>query len=649
MLPQPSHLLSCLKCGHALISFDWMCLCKYNNANHCTLTYDHQIKYTSDDQIDTNHSNNQKLMINMDVQESPKKKIVLHTLHCRKCNEKVATVIKIKDEFTIGTKVVQLSEGFVCFRPEATFVKGLEDPTTTIAKKKWPDRKLPFHMIYEDIKSYLPSHNDNNDLTNQVVEPIVQTVLPNFLDEKNQEQYYPPSLLHSTPRDYQVEMYFQSLFTNSLICLPTGLGKTLVSVLLMKKMSVLNPEKLVAFVVNKIPLAFQQSDYYITETEDKSLVLCSQTRTAESIERLRKREVQVCFFTDGLLLNLFENRMLRPEDFSMVVFDEIHHGISPNSRYNLLGAAFRNSQSRVKITGLTASPLDFQQLEVSFKIDSVSYPFLTREKMREMENTASTKIRKTSMKQEQIQLISKFKEEVCLLNEQLLEYKINNLWHFGSFISIIGYLRLHIPPQYESISQKMLKFIGLMEMTNILGTKEALEYLESSKDLEYSKEKFSNITRSFSERFGVLESILNKTKDDSRILVFVKTKEMSFRLTRMLERKFKQFYPQRIVGQYGAGGMNYENEQRVLIEEFKNHECKLLVSTSVLEEGIDISDCNIVVLFDGNLSLRRIIQARGRARQKKSTFHLLIEEEEQNYYEQIEKEEKEMITKISLK
>lgn len=95
--------------------------------------------------------------------------------------------------------------------------------------------------------------------------------------------------------------------------------------------------------------------------------------------------------------------------------------------------------------------------------------------------------------------------------------------------------------------------------------------------------------------------------------------------------------------------MNYENEQKVLIEEFKNHECKLLVSTSVLEEGIDISDCNIVVLFDGNLSLRRIIQARGRARQKKSAFYLLIEDEELKYYEQIEKEEKEMITKISLK
>lgn len=70
----------------------------------------------------------------------------------------------------------------------------------------------------------------------------------------------------------------------------------------------------------------------------------------------------------------------------------------------------------------------------------------------------------------------------------------------------------------------------------------------------------------------------------------------------------------------------------------------IIVSTDVLEEGIDISQCNMVVRFDLVKSYRSYIQSKGRARHKTSLFYLMVTKAEKNkyqntisYYNEIEK------------
>ena len=50
----------------------------------------------------------------------------------------------------------------------------------------------------------------------------------------------------------------------------------------------------------------------------------------------------------------------------------------------------------------------------------------------------------------------------------------------------------------------------------------------------------------------------------------------------------------------------------------------LVVTTSALEEGIDVSACNVVICFDKPPNLKSLIQRRGRARKSESKFALML-------------------------
>ncbi len=65
------------------------------------------------------------------------------------------------------------------------------------------------------------------------------------------------------------------------------------------------------------------------------------------------------------------------------------------------------------------------------------------------------------------------------------------------------------------------------------------------------------------------------------------------------------------------------------IEGFKNDKINILIATSVIEEGLDVSTCNLVVSINEILTIKSFIQTKGRARQRNSKFIFLCAKEQE--------------------
>lgn len=64
-------------------------------------------------------------------------------------------------------------------------------------------------------------------------------------------------------------------------------------------------------------------------------------------------------------------------------------------------------------------------------------------------------------------------------------------------------------------------------------------------------------------------------------------------------------------------------KQEDVLKKFRMHECNLLISTAILEEGFDLPKCNLVVRWDIPQSYRSYVQCKSRARAS-NALHIII-------------------------
>ena len=108
-------------------------------------------------------------------------------------------------------------------------------------------------------------------------------------------------------------------------------------------------------------------------------------------------------------------------------------------------------------------------------------------------------------------------------------------------------------------------------------------------------------------------------KPDSRIIVFTHYRDTCDIVTQMFE-KIEGFRPVRFVGQATKGediGLN-QKEQKEIIEKFQDGRYNILVSTSIAEEGLDIPATDLVVFYEPVPSEIRTIQRRGRTGRRRA-------------------------------
>ena len=87
-------------------------------------------------------------------------------------------------------------------------------------------------------------------------------------------------------------------------------------------------------------------------------------------------------------------------------------------------------------------------------------------------------------------------------------------------------------------------------------------------------------------------------------------------------------YGHNLVGIFTRKESKTSKNQEKILRRFRSMEFNVLVATSVVEEGLDVRKCNLVVRFDGLQNYREYIQSKGRARAKDSKFVILSRQEE---------------------
>ncbi|XP_076460838.1 ATP-dependent RNA helicase DHX58-like isoform X2 [Babylonia areolata] len=127
-----------------------------------------------------------------------------------------------------------------------------------------------------------------------------------------------------------------------------------------------------------------------------------------------------------------------------------------------------------------------------------------------------------------------------------------------------------------------------------------------------------------------LEKLITKafrTEPESRAIVFVKTRDLVSALLKWMLRRpeLKALKPGKMVGagpSTDKGGMT-KNQQVDVMEFFRIGDHKVMIATSVAEEGLDIRKCNLVIRYNHVTNEIAMVQARGRARATNSQFMTL--------------------------
>ncbi len=495
-------------------------------------------------------------------------------------------------------------------------------------------------------------------------------------------------------REYQENIFINCLNKNCLVVIPTGLGKTIIALMLtVQRLSEIKDSKVILLAPTK-PLVEQHFNSFskLTNLPEESLISLTGSISPEKRKNLWV-DIKVAFMTPQVLQNDLISGLYSVKDVSLIIFDECHRAVGDYA-YCFLAKKYVDISKNSQILGLTASPgstegkineikqnLFIDHIEIRTEKDLDVKPYIHKvdnEWIKIKLPPEFLEVKK--ILEEKLKFCYKFLKEADLLGSYDI-YKITrkDLLKLNNVINRRISTARDNDEKFQMFNAKKVaaNAIRLSHMTELIetqGVSALKDYFEkneekikkntankSLKELFINKEfkKAKKLTEDLYskglvhpkiEKLKILLTNQIKENLDSRILVFCHFRDSVNNIVKIFEDdeiiKIHKF-----VGQAKRGsdkGLT-QKEQINLLKEFKEGIYNTLVGTSVAEEGLDIEECDLVVFYDVVPSAIRSIQRRGRTGRKKEgkVFVLMAEAtRDEGYYWAEKTKEKNMIASL---
>ncbi len=471
---------------------------------------------------------------------------------------------------------------------------------------------------------------------------------------------------HIEHREYQLKIAKECISENSLVVLPTGLGKTIIGVYVAAgTLKNFPPKSKIVVLAPTRPLINQHYDSFknlMTIPEEEFVVLTGKTVPEKRVELFH--ENQIIFYTPQTLRNDLVNRKYNLENVCLIVFDEAHHATGDYA-YTLIADEFVDQNPDGTILGLTASPGSSKE-KINILCENLHIPLKNIHTRTRKDTDVKTYLKPMDVYKIGVNL-TELMGDAYMAIQTLLEERLQ-------YLSQLGFLGVKAVKLYTkvirkdliklnselirlvkgdgdktgvysalSVNAQALILFHMLELIEQQGLDVLLIYLTkvkldarkktSSKAvkilasdhrinqiyIELKKNEDLSPEQLIHPKFYVLEKLLLqefKINPESRVLVFVKLRDSVKNIVKKLKTTNTDVIrPARFVGQSTKSkddkGMSQKN-QLAILEQFKQGHYNILVSTNVGEEGLDIAECDLVIFYDVVASEIRFIQRKGR-------------------------------------
>jgi Fanconi anemia group M protein len=455
-----------------------------------------------------------------------------------------------------------------------------------------------------------------------------------------------------TPRKYQEQILETCINNNCLVVLPTGMGKTLIALMLTIQRMKSFPGEKVLFLAPTKPLAEQQMNSFRENLTE--LFGDIQLFTGEVTPGERKKiwkTADIIFSTPQCIANDIKNGLYDLSEVCLLIQDEVHRCVK-NYDYNYIAQKYKAQSTNQRLLGLTASPgseasrikeicnnLSIEAVELRTRESPDVKPYLQElsiekqivelpEEFVKM-RSALTKLFQgyiDELKNRRVLWTQPSKTELIRLQKRLILSISKGNKNFNNLLAMSACAQaIKVQHALELLETQTLASLNkyLRELFRKAAKKESkgVVRLVSKPEFNYVFIKCNELLTQKAEHpkipklIEIIESERNKNPE-LKVIVFSQFRDTAKTISKNLDQ-IKGIKTKVFVGQAkkqtseGISGLS-QKEQKKMIQEFSTKKVNVLCATSIGEEGLDIPEVNIVILYEPVPSAIRAIQRAGR-------------------------------------